>query len=97
MATYAIGDITGRGAFTHVAVWQARVLTAHLLGKDEQPKEAAFKPVVPPTDLSVYDDKHPRPKDELGAKPPGGMICFRVCPVTSSMEMNGAASPSFTS
>jgi pyruvate/2-oxoglutarate dehydrogenase complex dihydrolipoamide dehydrogenase (E3) component len=32
---YAIGDITGRGAFTHVAVWQARVLAAHLLGQDE--------------------------------------------------------------
>ena len=27
---YAVGDITGRGAFTHVAVWQARVLLAHL-------------------------------------------------------------------
>ncbi len=32
---FAIGDITGRGAFTHVAVWQARVLAAHLLGQDE--------------------------------------------------------------
>ena len=32
---YAVGDITGRGAFTHVSVWQARVLTAHLLGRDE--------------------------------------------------------------
>ena len=30
---YAIGDITGRGAFTHVSVWQARVLIAHLLGR----------------------------------------------------------------
>lgn len=30
---YGIGDITGRGAFTHVAVWQARVLVAHLLGR----------------------------------------------------------------
>ena len=31
----AIGDITGRGAFTHVSVWQARVLVAALLGRDE--------------------------------------------------------------
>ena len=30
---YAVGDVTGRGAFTHVAVWQARVLTAHLRGE----------------------------------------------------------------
>jgi pyruvate/2-oxoglutarate dehydrogenase complex dihydrolipoamide dehydrogenase (E3) component len=32
---FAVGDITGRGAFTHVAVWQARVLIAHLTGADE--------------------------------------------------------------
>jgi len=32
---YAVGDVTGRGAFTHVAVWQARILIAHLLGKPE--------------------------------------------------------------
>jgi pyruvate/2-oxoglutarate dehydrogenase complex dihydrolipoamide dehydrogenase (E3) component len=32
---YAVGDITGRGAFTHVSVWQARVLVAHLLGREE--------------------------------------------------------------
>ena len=32
---YALGDITGRGAFTHVAVWQSRVLTAHLSGAPE--------------------------------------------------------------
>jgi pyruvate/2-oxoglutarate dehydrogenase complex dihydrolipoamide dehydrogenase (E3) component len=32
---YAVGDITGRGAFTHVSVWQARVLAAHLLGQQE--------------------------------------------------------------
>src|SRR5262245_23725117 len=40
----------------------------HLQGKDEEVKEAPFKPVVPPKDLSVYDEKHPRPKDELDAK-----------------------------
>lgn len=29
---YAVGDITGHGQFTHVSVWQARVLLRHLLG-----------------------------------------------------------------
>ena len=32
---YAIGDIAGHGAFTHLAVWQSRVLAAHLLGRPE--------------------------------------------------------------
>lgn len=32
---FAIGDVTGKGPFTHVSVWQARVLSAHLLGGDE--------------------------------------------------------------
>jgi pyruvate/2-oxoglutarate dehydrogenase complex dihydrolipoamide dehydrogenase (E3) component len=31
----AVGDITGRGAFTHVSVWQARALIAAMLGTDE--------------------------------------------------------------
>ncbi len=39
----------------------------HLKDKDEEVKEPAFKPVVPTTDLSVYDEKHPRPKDEMKA------------------------------
>jgi hypothetical protein len=39
----------------------------HLAGKNETPKESAFKPVVPTKDLSVFDEKHPRPKDELNA------------------------------
>jgi pyruvate/2-oxoglutarate dehydrogenase complex dihydrolipoamide dehydrogenase (E3) component len=32
---FAVGDITGRGAFTHLSVWQARVLEAHLTGQPE--------------------------------------------------------------
>lgn len=32
---YCVGDSTGRGAFTHVAVWQARVLIDRLLERDE--------------------------------------------------------------
>ncbi|MBP3959779.1 acetylxylan esterase [Gemmata sp. G18] len=43
-------------------------LQKHLQGKGETVKEPAFKPVAPTSGLSVFDDKHPRPKDELGAK-----------------------------
>jgi pyruvate/2-oxoglutarate dehydrogenase complex dihydrolipoamide dehydrogenase (E3) component len=32
---YAVGDITGHGAFTHVSVWQGRIFTAHFLGRRE--------------------------------------------------------------
>jgi pyruvate/2-oxoglutarate dehydrogenase complex dihydrolipoamide dehydrogenase (E3) component len=32
---YCVGDSTGRGAFTHVAVWQARVLIGRLLERHE--------------------------------------------------------------
>jgi pyruvate/2-oxoglutarate dehydrogenase complex dihydrolipoamide dehydrogenase (E3) component len=32
---YCVGDSTGRGAFTHVAVWQARVLIGRLLERRE--------------------------------------------------------------
>lgn len=38
----------------------------HLQGKDEKVTEKEYKP-VPPAELSVYDEKHPRPKDELNA------------------------------
>jgi pyruvate/2-oxoglutarate dehydrogenase complex dihydrolipoamide dehydrogenase (E3) component len=31
---YAVGDVTGHGAFTHVSFGQARILVADLLGKD---------------------------------------------------------------
>ena len=33
---FAVGDVTGKGPFTHVSVWQAGVLTSHLLGQPEE-------------------------------------------------------------
>src|SRR5260221_14567603 len=37
------------------------------LGLASPVQEQQFVPVVPPKDLSVYDDAHPRPTDSLGA------------------------------
>ena len=39
----------------------------HFEGKDETVTEPDFVP-VPPKELSVFDEKHPRPKDEMNAK-----------------------------
>ncbi len=39
----------------------------HLFGVDKLVAELPFKP-VPPAELRVFDDKHPRPADELKAK-----------------------------
>jgi hypothetical protein len=38
----------------------------HLLGQDKPIAEQPFEP-VPPAELSVYDEQHPRPKDERDA------------------------------
>jgi pyruvate/2-oxoglutarate dehydrogenase complex dihydrolipoamide dehydrogenase (E3) component len=36
---YAVGDVTGKGAFTHVSMYQAGVVVRHLLGKDGPPAD----------------------------------------------------------
>ena len=43
-------------------------MRSYLMAKEEKVTEPAFKPVVPPAGLSVFDEKHPRPKDEVNAK-----------------------------
>jgi len=40
----------------------------HLLGTDKPVAELPFQPVAP-AELRVFDDKHPRPADELKSKP----------------------------
>jgi dienelactone hydrolase len=51
----------------HARMMMYEWFNEHLQGKPGAVKEAAFEP-VPPAQLSVFDEAHPRPKDELGAK-----------------------------
>lgn len=34
---WAVGDVTGKGAFTHVATYQANIVVHDILGTDDRP------------------------------------------------------------
>jgi len=50
---WAIGDVTGRGNFTHVALYQASIVAAELLGEDAPPARYDAVPRVTFTDPEV--------------------------------------------
>ena len=50
---WAIGDVTGRGAFTHISMYQAGIAVADILGKDHAPADYAALPRVTFTDPEV--------------------------------------------
>jgi len=50
---YAIGDVTGAGAYTHVAVYHARIAAAEILGQPTDPAETRAIPRVTFTDPEV--------------------------------------------
>lgn len=50
---WAIGDVTGRGAFTHVSMYQARIAVADVLGRDGESADYRALPVVTFTDPEV--------------------------------------------
>ena len=50
---YAVGDITGKGLFTHVAVYQGGIAAADILGKEHPPADYAALPRVTFTDPEV--------------------------------------------
>jgi pyruvate/2-oxoglutarate dehydrogenase complex dihydrolipoamide dehydrogenase (E3) component len=50
---WAVGDITGRGAFTHVAMYQADIAVRSILGQDGPPAEYRALPRVTFTDPEI--------------------------------------------
>jgi pyruvate/2-oxoglutarate dehydrogenase complex dihydrolipoamide dehydrogenase (E3) component len=50
---WAVGDITGKGAFTHVGMYQADIAVADILGNDHEPASYAALPRVTFTDPEV--------------------------------------------
>jgi len=50
---WAVGDVTGKGAFTHVAMYQSKVIVADILGKPHTPADYAALPRVTFTDPEV--------------------------------------------
>lgn len=50
---WAVGDLTGRGAFTHVAMYQSAIAVADILGEPHEPADYAALPRVTFTDPEV--------------------------------------------
>ncbi|MCU1678462.1 MAG: pyridine nucleotide-disulfide oxidoreductase [Frankiales bacterium] len=50
---YAVGDVTGKGLFTHVAVYQGGIAAAHLLGQGHPGADYAALPRVTFTDPEI--------------------------------------------
>ncbi len=50
---WAIGDVTGRGAFTHVSMYQAAIATRDILGQDGPPADYRAVPRVTFTDPEI--------------------------------------------
>jgi len=50
---WAVGDVTGKGAFTHVSMYQSNIVIAQLLGRDYLPAEYHALPRVTFTDPEV--------------------------------------------
>ena len=76
---WAIGDVTGKGAFTHVSLYQARIATADILGADSETADYRVVPRVTFTDPEVGPgDVGSAPAARSGAR---SRTAASTCPV----------------
>jgi RNA polymerase sigma-70 factor, ECF subfamily len=62
---WAIGDITGKGAFTHVSMYQAAIAVADILGQDGTAADYRAVPRVTFTDLWAHKTKPAAPPGRI--------------------------------
>ena len=77
---WAVGDVTGKGAFTHVAVYQGRIAAADILGRDPAPADYSAVPHVTFTDPEVASVG----RTEAEAREAGYDVRVGVAPTASS-------------
>jgi pyruvate/2-oxoglutarate dehydrogenase complex dihydrolipoamide dehydrogenase (E3) component len=77
---WAVGDITGYGAFTHVAVYQARLCVADILGRPLPEAEYRALPRVTFTDPEIGSVG----MTEAQARAAGGEITVHMEPIAAS-------------
>jgi pyruvate/2-oxoglutarate dehydrogenase complex dihydrolipoamide dehydrogenase (E3) component len=53
VGVWGVGDVTGKGAFTHVATYQARIAVADILGRPHEPADYKALPRVTFTDPEI--------------------------------------------
>jgi pyruvate/2-oxoglutarate dehydrogenase complex dihydrolipoamide dehydrogenase (E3) component len=80
---WAVGDVTGKGVFTHMAVYQGRIAAANILGKEFSPADYSAVPRVTFTDPEVASVG----MSEAAAKDAG--INFRTGVATTSSSARG--------
>jgi pyruvate/2-oxoglutarate dehydrogenase complex dihydrolipoamide dehydrogenase (E3) component len=77
---WAVGDITGKGAFTHVAAYQARLCVADILGQPRPPADYRALPRVTFTDPEIGSVG----LTEAQARADGGDVAVFVEPIEES-------------
>ena len=68
---WSVGDVTGAGAFTHVAMYQARIAASDILGQPHEPASYRALPRVTFTDPKSVPSVSPKPRHAAGMSPCG--------------------------